>query len=105
MAEVGALKNLSAWPPSLHLHLHRNPSPKPFNFKPSPHLRNPFRICHCSLVNEQQRETASFTEEEKQLIDALIGIQGRGRSASPHQLNVQSPISIQFLCHFSFYFF
>ncbi|XP_065861730.1 probable plastid-lipid-associated protein 12, chloroplastic isoform X2 [Euphorbia lathyris] len=30
----------------------------------------------------------SFTEPETQLIEALIGIQGRGKSASPHQLQV-----------------
>ncbi|PIN08894.1 hypothetical protein CDL12_18527 [Handroanthus impetiginosus] len=46
---------------------------------------------NCSLVGEQQVEqpvskTASFTEEEDALINALIGIQGRGRSASLPQL-------------------
>ncbi|XVF69745.1 hypothetical protein PTKIN_Ptkin11bG0106400 [Pterospermum kingtungense] len=86
MAEVGASKYLSVWP-AHNLHLRRtlrSPIPKTFNLKPP--IRKSFRICHSSLVNQQQQE-ASFTEEEKQLIDALIGIQGRGRSASPHQLN------------------
>ncbi|XP_010265928.1 PREDICTED: probable plastid-lipid-associated protein 12, chloroplastic isoform X3 [Nelumbo nucifera] len=36
-----------------------------------------------SLVEEQQ---VSFTEPESALVDALIGVQGRGRSASPEQL-------------------
>ncbi|KAJ4970655.1 hypothetical protein NE237_003754 [Protea cynaroides] len=36
-----------------------------------------------SLVEEQP---LSFTEPENLLIDALIGVQGRGRSASPEQL-------------------
>ncbi|KAA8549611.1 hypothetical protein F0562_001371 [Nyssa sinensis] len=42
----------------------------------------------CSVVDEQrqQEEEVSFTEQENSLIDALIGIQGRGRSASPQQL-------------------
>ncbi|KAI4386280.1 hypothetical protein MLD38_004225 [Melastoma candidum] len=39
----------------------------------------------CSLVEEAQ-ETSAFDEREGNLIDALIGIQGRGRSASPLQL-------------------
>ncbi|XP_020584060.1 probable plastid-lipid-associated protein 12, chloroplastic isoform X5 [Phalaenopsis equestris] len=36
-----------------------------------------------SLVEERE---ISFTEPESALVDALIGIQGRGRSASPQQL-------------------
>uniref|UniRef100_A0A5B7BJD2 Plastid lipid-associated protein/fibrillin conserved domain-containing protein n=1 Tax=Davidia involucrata TaxID=16924 RepID=A0A5B7BJD2_DAVIN len=42
----------------------------------------------CSLVDEQQQqvEEVSFNERENSLIGALIGIQGRGRSASPQQL-------------------
>ncbi|XP_031100293.1 probable plastid-lipid-associated protein 12, chloroplastic [Ipomoea triloba] len=49
----------------------------------------------CSLVDQQQPEAPSslsssssspFTKEENSLIEALIGIQGRGRSASPQQL-------------------
>ncbi|XP_062171498.1 probable plastid-lipid-associated protein 12, chloroplastic [Alnus glutinosa] len=38
-----------------------------------------------NLVDEQQQ--VSFTEPENQLVEALIGIQGRGRSASPQQLS------------------
>ncbi|KAE8697761.1 putative plastid-lipid-associated protein 12 [Hibiscus syriacus] len=72
---ANAIKNLNAWPTTLALN---------FNFKPfaSP-IHKTLRICRCSLVNEQQ---ASFTEQEEQLINALIGIQGRGRTASPRQL-------------------
>ena len=39
-----------------------------------------------SLVDEQPQ--VSFTEPENRLIDSLVGIQGRGRSASPQQLSV-----------------
>lgn len=47
----------------------------------------------CSLVGQQQVEeevskTTAFTEEENALINALIGIQGRGRSTSSSQLQV-----------------
>lgn len=42
-------------------------------------------VLRASLVQQQD---AQFTQEENQLIDALIGIQGRGRSASPTKLNV-----------------
>lgn len=46
------------------------------------------RSLHCSLVGQQQSELISepFTQEEYALINALIGIQGRGRAASPAQL-------------------
>ncbi|XP_058198219.1 probable plastid-lipid-associated protein 12, chloroplastic [Rhododendron vialii] len=44
----------------------------------------------CSLVDEQQKQgtevVSLFNEQENSLIEALIGIQGRGRSASPQQL-------------------
>ncbi|XP_075492063.1 putative plastid-lipid-associated protein 12, chloroplastic [Primulina tabacum] len=42
----------------------------------------------CSLVGQQQSEQISkpFTKGEYALINALIGIQGRGRAASPAQL-------------------
>ncbi|XP_051141878.1 probable plastid-lipid-associated protein 12, chloroplastic isoform X2 [Andrographis paniculata] len=44
----------------------------------------------CSLLGERVEEEVSrpppFTEEENTLINALIGVQGRGRSASPAQL-------------------
>ncbi|KAM7523320.1 hypothetical protein LguiA_013222 [Lonicera macranthoides] len=42
------------------------------------------RIISCSVVDEQVG--VSFTGEENKLIEAIIGIQGRGRSASPKQL-------------------
>ncbi|KAK4791495.1 hypothetical protein SAY86_031908 [Trapa natans] len=47
--------------------------------------RNFFHICRSSLVDELEG-TSAFTAPEAQLIEALIGIQGRGRSASPEQL-------------------
>ncbi|KAI5675183.1 hypothetical protein M9H77_06133 [Catharanthus roseus] len=47
----------------------------------------------CSIVDQQDQErvteeasVSGFSEEECALIDALIGIQGRGRAASPQQL-------------------
>lgn len=49
----------------------------------------------CSIIDQQEQEqvvkeaaASVFTKEESSLIDALIGIQGRGRSASPKQLRV-----------------
>ncbi|KAL7202974.1 hypothetical protein ACSBR1_034427 [Camellia fascicularis] len=49
-----------------------------------------FPVCLCSLVNDQRQveedEVVSFNDHENSLIVALIGIQGRGRSASPKQL-------------------
>ncbi|PKI73602.1 hypothetical protein CRG98_005976, partial [Punica granatum] len=47
--------------------------------------RRNLHICRSSVVDEWER-TSSFTEPETQLIEALLGIQGRGRSASPEQL-------------------
>lgn len=46
------------------------------------------RPISCSLVDQQQQLDVSFSEEENSLIEALLGIQGRGRSASPQQLQV-----------------
>ncbi|KAK6235683.1 hypothetical protein SCA6_011020 [Theobroma cacao] len=79
-AQVGAATYLNVW-----RNLALNPPPSLFkpSANPNPN-RLTLHICRCSLVNEQQ---ASFTEQEKRLIDALIGIQGRGRSASSNQLN------------------
>ncbi|KAL1808665.1 hypothetical protein ACET3Z_025655 [Daucus carota] len=47
-----------------------------------------YRSVSCSLVNKQQQsvDQVSFSKDENSLIEALIGIQGRGRSASPLQL-------------------
>lgn len=89
---MALIENLNLWPPSnLQRNLALNPPPKLFNFKPSAthSIRKTLHTCRCSLVNEQQQQQASFTDQEKQLIDALIGIQGRGKSASSQQLNVQ----------------
>ncbi|TYI13937.1 hypothetical protein ES332_A08G093400v1 [Gossypium tomentosum] len=87
---MALIENLNLWPPSnLQRNLALNPPPKLFSFKPSAthSIRKPLHTCRCSLVNEQQQQQAPFTDQEKQLIDALIGIQGRGKSASPQQLN------------------
>lgn len=63
-------------------------SPKP--------LKDRF-VLGCSRV-----EQISFTESENSLIEALLGIQGRGRSSSPQQLNVAlSSTSLQFLSQFT----
>ncbi|KAF7837113.1 putative plastid-lipid-associated protein 12, chloroplastic isoform X1 [Senna tora] len=59
------------------------PSPNPFNSSRIPNHRFVFR----SSQLQQQEEIIPYTEAEISLVDALIGIQGRGRSASPHQLN------------------
>lgn len=51
--------------------------------------------CRSSLVDEQQKEVVSFSEPEKSLIEALIGVQGRGRSVSSQQLsNVEQAVSV-----------
>ncbi|KAJ9183107.1 hypothetical protein P3X46_007014 [Hevea brasiliensis] len=47
--------------------------------------RRGLHVCRSSLAEEQQ-QTISFSEPETHLINALIGIQGRGKSASPQQL-------------------
>ncbi|XP_027365130.1 probable plastid-lipid-associated protein 12, chloroplastic isoform X3 [Abrus precatorius] len=39
------------------------------------------------VFRSSQVEQISFTESENSLIEALLGIQGRGRSSSPQQLN------------------
>lgn len=51
------------------------------------------KLLQCSAIGQQQAEevpltAAKFSEEENALINALIGIQGRGRSASKPQLQV-----------------
>ncbi|KAJ4840396.1 putative plastid-lipid-associated protein 12, chloroplastic [Turnera subulata] len=66
------------------------------NFKDQKLLKSSLRtslVCQCSLVDEQQqqqqqqKQQISFTQQENELINALIGIQGRGKSATPQQLN------------------
>ncbi|KAH7849179.1 hypothetical protein Vadar_014203 [Vaccinium darrowii] len=63
-----------------------------FGFEPSVNRRAAFllRPPSCSLVDEQQKRgtevVSLFNEQENALVEALIGIQGRGRSASPQQL-------------------
>ncbi|CAN0910238.1 Probable plastid-lipid-associated protein 12, chloroplastic [Linum grandiflorum] len=54
-------------------------------------IRSHFR-CRSSILNQQEEKTKKkdppvFSEPENRLIDALIGIQGRGKSATPQQLN------------------
>lgn len=55
-----------------------------------PIRKNPnFRIYSSSLTNEAEQvidRSSKFSEDENRLIEVLIGIQGRGRSASPQQL-------------------
>ncbi|ESQ30365.1 hypothetical protein EUTSA_v10011532mg [Eutrema salsugineum] len=43
--------------------------------------------CSSSSTVTDQTQQSSFNDAEMKLIDALIGIQGRGKSASPKQLN------------------
>nr|XP_043609958.1 probable plastid-lipid-associated protein 12, chloroplastic [Erigeron canadensis] len=54
------------------------------------YVTRPHHIVSCSTLDEaqiqQQEEEISFSDAEKSLISSLIGIQGRGRSASPQQL-------------------
>ncbi|KAL1295578.1 hypothetical protein AAHE18_19G220800 [Arachis hypogaea] len=59
------------------------PSSTPLSFgSSSPKLRKDRLVFRSSTV-----EQISFTESENSLIEALLGIQGRGRSSSPNQLN------------------
>ncbi|KAG5227576.1 plastid-lipid-associated protein [Salix suchowensis] len=77
---------------AINLSLQLSPSPTlfaPLFCKPQKLLKSSgkkIHVCQSSLVNEQQQQI-SFNEQENQLINALIGIQGRGKSASPQQLN------------------
>uniref|UniRef100_A0A7N0U2V2 Plastid lipid-associated protein/fibrillin conserved domain-containing protein n=1 Tax=Kalanchoe fedtschenkoi TaxID=63787 RepID=A0A7N0U2V2_KALFE len=58
-----------------------------FNSNYSVHnARRKLRPISSSSLVDTQREEAAFTEPESRLIEALIGIQGRGRSAAPRQL-------------------
>ncbi|EOA40584.1 hypothetical protein CARUB_v10009312mg [Capsella rubella] len=51
--------------------------------------------CSSSSTVTDQTEQSSFNDAEMKLIDALIGIQGRGKSASPKQLNdVESAVKV-----------
>lgn len=73
---------------SVTLSLGLNPFPK-FNSKKL-HAYGCRRGLHvsCSSLVEEQQQSISFSKPETHLIDALIGIQGRGKSASPQQLQV-----------------
>jgi hypothetical protein len=79
---------------AIHLSLQLSPSPTlfaPSFCKPQKLLKSLVKkthVCQSSLVDEQQQQI-SFNEQENQLINALVGIQGRGKSASPQQLNVR----------------
>lgn len=61
-----------------------------------------FRNSCSTRTNSLTAEQVSFTEEENSLVEALIGIQGRGRSASPQQLNVVTKTP-SWRWHFLFY--
>ncbi|VVB00755.1 unnamed protein product [Arabis nemorensis] len=51
--------------------------------------------CLSSSTVTDQTQQSSFNDAEMKLIDALIGIQGRGKSASPRQLNdVESAVKV-----------
>ncbi|CAA7048465.1 unnamed protein product [Microthlaspi erraticum] len=51
--------------------------------------------CSSSSTVTDQTQQSSFNDAEMKLIDALIGIQGRGKSASPKQLNdVESAVKV-----------
>lgn len=53
-----------------------------------------------------QTQQSSFNDAEMKLIDALVGIQGRGKSASPRQLNVcLQNSSFFFACFLSYVWF
>ena len=51
-----------------------------------------FRIYSSSSLTN---EVVKFTEDENRLVEALIGIEGRGSSASPQQLKVLSFFKIK----------
>lgn len=82
----------------------RRPQP---SFSPPATLRRPrtslARPRFALLDEQQQRQQAlvSFTDEENSLIEALLGIQGRGRSASPQQLTVIPMLHCY--CQYQFY--
>lgn len=87
-------------PTNLGLHSNSLLPPTPLSSPRALALRSPgtiicsrrrrnLHICRSSLVDEVEG-TSSFTEPETQLIEALIGVQGRGRSASPEQLKVSA---------------
>ena len=64
-----------------------SPRVRPESFRTS--QRRPLQILtpiFSSLVEQDQ--SLSFTEPESALLEALLGIQGRGRAASPQQLKV-----------------
>lgn len=61
-------------------------SPNPSNSR--------FVSAGCSKVEQISIVTE---ESENSLIQALVGIQGRGRSSSPQQLNVSLSLSLSFL--------
>ncbi|KVI00238.1 Plastid lipid-associated protein/fibrillin conserved domain-containing protein [Cynara cardunculus var. scolymus] len=68
---------------------------RPIAFPTSLDLKHPHRRISCSAVDEeqiQQTEENSFSDAENSLISSLIGIQGRGRSASPLQLKTSSSL-------------
>ncbi|XP_038977878.1 probable plastid-lipid-associated protein 12, chloroplastic isoform X3 [Phoenix dactylifera] len=60
-------------------------APRPRNLFPKAHRRRPYlRPISSSLLEGEQQ--LSFTEPEAVLLESLLGIQGRGRAASPQQL-------------------
>ncbi|KAI4334668.1 hypothetical protein L6164_013386 [Bauhinia variegata] len=83
-ANIGLLQSLPYTPfSSISGALHFT-VPKPCNSSRNRKYRFAFRS---SQLGQQEEERISFTEPEISLIEALIGIQGRGRSASRQQLD------------------
>ncbi|KAK7270057.1 hypothetical protein RIF29_22937 [Crotalaria pallida] len=62
-------------------------SPNPKYYYSSNSRKDRLRFVYrCSTSSQAEQQISSFTESENSLIQALLGIQGRGRSSSPQQL-------------------
>lgn len=89
---------------NLNLRFQTNPIPrinrscflKPFLFRHRAQEKGANQVSCCLIDQKQEAAAASkFSEEENSLIGTLIGIQGRGRSASPRQLqDVQQAVQV-----------
>uniref|UniRef100_A0A803KLY6 Plastid lipid-associated protein/fibrillin conserved domain-containing protein n=1 Tax=Chenopodium quinoa TaxID=63459 RepID=A0A803KLY6_CHEQI len=86
IAALGFGFRLTQFPPFSSSLSNRNPN-NAIAFNSIRKIPN-FRICSSSLTNETEEQGlfSNFTQDEIRLVDALIGIQGRGRAASPQQL-------------------
>ena len=89
MPPLMALKANAMTPTYLHRSFFTPQTPSLPPIKRYHRLHTHIRLrCRSSLVDEQQKEVVSFSQPENSLIDALIGVQGRGRSVSSQQLSV-----------------